>query len=103
MRLTHKRFTPPTILSTAIVSLILAGALGGQAMAASACKGLAQEVCETSQECRWQAGYTRKDGIEVASHCRSTGKKKADVPMSEPTTQDAPTEINAEASAEATS
>ena len=48
----------------------------GAVSAASACKGLEQAICETTEECRWQAGYTRKDGIEVASHCRSTGKKK---------------------------
>jgi hypothetical protein len=35
-----------------------------------------QESCETTENCRWQAGYTRKDGIEVSSHCRSSGKKK---------------------------
>jgi hypothetical protein len=45
-------------------------------------------VCETTEACRWQAGYTRKDGIEVASHCRSTGKKKEVAP--EASTEGAP-------------
>jgi hypothetical protein len=55
-------------------------ALSGPVFAASACKGLEEAVCGTTEACRWQAGYTRKDGIEVASHCRSTGKAKAAAP-----------------------
>jgi hypothetical protein len=70
--------------SAAIVSLTV----GGPAFATSACKGLEQPVCETTEACRWQAGYTRKDGIEVASHCRSTGKKKEVTP--EASTEGAP-------------
>jgi hypothetical protein len=54
--------------------------LSGSALAASACKGLEEAVCATTEACRWQAGYTRKDGIEVTSHCRSTGKAKAAAP-----------------------
>jgi hypothetical protein len=68
--------------STAVLALVI----GSPVFAASVCKGMDQELCETSEGCRWQAGYTRKDGIDVASHCRSTGKKK---------------EVNPEASTEA--
>jgi hypothetical protein len=60
----------------AVSAAVLSFALGGPVFAASACKGMEQESCETTENCRWQAGYTRKDGIEVSSHCRSSGKKK---------------------------
>ncbi len=42
--------------------------------AASHCQGLSESVCNTDTSCRWVAGYTRKDGREVTSHCR-LGKK----------------------------
>ncbi len=60
----------------AISLAVLAVTLSAPALSASACKGLEQAPCETTDGCRWQAGYTRKDGIEVTSHCRSSGKKK---------------------------
>jgi hypothetical protein len=63
-------------LSTAILAFVI----GSPVFAASVCKGMDQELCETSEGCRWQAGYTRKDGIDVSSHCRSTGKKKEATP-----------------------
>lgn len=75
---------PTTIRSLSAFSLTTATltlALSGPAFAASACKGLEEAVCGTTEACRWQAGYTRKDGIEVASHCRSTGKAKAAAPQ----------------------
>jgi hypothetical protein len=64
----------------AFSTAVLAFVIGSPVFAASVCKGLDQELCETSEGCRWQAGYTRKDGIDVASHCRSTGKKKEVTP-----------------------
>lgn len=54
----------------------LAFAISTPAFSEATCKGLEQAVCETTESCRWQAGYTRKDGIEVSSHCRSSGKAK---------------------------
>jgi hypothetical protein len=71
------------MLSTAV----MLAALTGQASAASPCKGLDESACVGSGDCRWQAGYTRKDGIEVKSHCRSSGKKPAAVetPLAAPT------------------
>ncbi len=75
---------PTTIRSLSVFALSAATitfALSGSAFAASACKGLEEAVCGTTEACRWQAGYTRKDGIEVTSHCRSTGKAKAAAPV----------------------
>lgn len=46
------------------------------ANAESACKGLEQAACTANAECRWQEGYTRKDGVVVSSYCRSMPKKK---------------------------
>jgi hypothetical protein len=48
------------------------------ALAASECKGLAQDVCVTNENCRWMDGYTRKDGIQVSSHCRLSKPRKKD-------------------------
>lgn len=83
---------PPTTAQAASLFAVAAAlasfTFGGPAFAASACKGLEQPVCETTEACRWQAGYTRKDGVEVASHCRSTGKKKEVAP--EASTEGAP-------------
>ena len=80
--------TARTVTFFAASAAIVSFAVGGPAFAESACKGLEQPVCETTEACRWQAGYTRKDGIEVASHCRSTGKKKEVAP--EASTEGAP-------------
>lgn len=81
----------------AIALAVLAITLSTPVLAASACKGLEQAACETTDGCRWQAGYTRKDGIEVTSHCRM-GKKKegsesapAAAPASAPEPTSAPT------------
>jgi hypothetical protein len=76
MQSTTIRPTMACALSTAILAFII----GSPVFAASVCKGMDQELCETSEGCRWQAGYTRKDGIDVSSHCRSTGKKKEVTP-----------------------
>lgn len=77
MRPTTIRSLSTFALSTAMMTF----ALSGPVFAASVCKGLEEAVCGTTEACRWQAGYTRKDGIEVASHCRSTGKAKAAAPQ----------------------
>ena len=61
-------------LSTFILSLSLClGAASAQA--ASECKGSAKGACESRDDCSWVKGYKRKDGIEVASHCKSKPKK----------------------------
>jgi hypothetical protein len=72
------------VLSTAVMLV----AVTGLASAASPCKGLEESACAASSDCRWQAGYTRKDGIEVKSHCRSSGKKPAAAatPLAAPST-----------------
>jgi hypothetical protein len=78
----------------AIALAVLAVTLSTPVLAASACKGLEQAACETTDGCRWQAGYTRKDGIEVTSHCRSSGKKKQvseSTPAAAPASAPAPT------------
>jgi len=63
--------------SARIVISTLVGAIClsiNSAGAASHCQGLSQPVCNTDTSCRWVAGYTRKDGRDVTSHCR-LGKK----------------------------
>ncbi len=37
--------------------------------AASACKGLERGPCER-KGCSWVESYTRKDGADVAGHCK---------------------------------
>ncbi len=64
----------------AVSIVVVPFALSGPVFAESVCKGMEQESCETAENCRWQAGYTRKDGIAVVSHCRSSGKKKEVAP-----------------------
>lgn len=45
------------------------------ANAASACKGLEQSVCQTTENCGWVNSYSRKDGREVKAFCRTKAKK----------------------------
>ncbi|SDX81232.1 hypothetical protein SAMN05421644_11446 [Allochromatium warmingii] len=52
--------------------------------AASECKGLDQATCAAREECRWMDGYTRKDGIQVSSHCRM-GKPRSKDAAATPT------------------
>jgi hypothetical protein len=45
--------------------------------AASACKGLSEDQCASSDSCGWVNSYLRKDGREVKAFCRSKGKKRS--------------------------
>lgn len=65
----------PALLTAALPLLALTWQ---PAMGASECKGLAQDVCVTNENCRWMDGYTRKDGIQVSSHCRLSKPRKKD-------------------------
>lgn len=58
--------------------LLLTSALMSQAaIGASHCKGLAETACSSDDSCRWVASYVRKDGREVAAHCRLGSPTKA--------------------------
>lgn len=65
----------PIRLALFAVAVLTAGT-GTSALAESACKGLEQPACESKAGCHWVDGYTRKDGIKVSGHCRSSSKKK---------------------------
>lgn len=65
----------PALFATTLPLLALAWQ---PALGSSECKGLAQDVCATKEECRWMEGYTRKDGIQVSSHCRLAKPRKKD-------------------------
>jgi hypothetical protein len=67
--------TRSILLSAAIFTVSAAQPV----VAASACKGLDETACAANTECRWQAGYSRKDGSQVAAHCRASAKKKEPV------------------------
>jgi hypothetical protein len=66
------RFAPIALLS----SMLITHLAWQPAHAESACKGLEQATCESNQDCRWQTGYARKDGVQVAGHCRALPHKK---------------------------
>jgi hypothetical protein len=44
---------------------------------AADCKGLEKPRCESNDSCSWVDTYKRKDGIQVAGHCRKKGGKKS--------------------------
>lgn len=72
----------PLLLAAAMPLLGLAAQ---PVSAASDCKGLTQDECAAKEQCRWQEGYARKDGIQVSSHCRlSKPKKDADTQAAAP-------------------
>ena len=88
----HALFRPSgiTLLSTALVTLFATPAIS----APSVCKGLDEAACAAQAECRWMDGYTRKDGVQVSSHCRKGAKKDA-VPQAMPKTNPAPVATDA--------
>jgi hypothetical protein len=54
-----------------MVSLVLGFRDAGAAdSAASPCKGLAQDVCQSNTICSWVKGHGAKKGTETASYCR---------------------------------
>jgi len=63
--------------------VILSGALFALSIssvqAASECKGLDQTACSSNPACTWVSGYVRKDGKEVAAHCKAKGAAKGAV------------------------
>ena len=83
----HALFRPSGIalLSTALITLFATPAIS----APSVCKGLDEAACGAQAECRWMEGYTRKDGVQVSSHCRKGAKKDA-APHAMPKTAPAP-------------
>lgn len=62
-------------LGAFIAGVILASATL-PSLAASACKGLQEQACGKTAECSWVDPYTRKDGVQVAGHCRTKPAKK---------------------------
>lgn len=59
--------------------VMLVSAIGGNAQAASPCKGLAQDVCTSATVdgiplCRWQGEYYTTTGIR-GNFCTTSGKK----------------------------
>lgn len=60
------------LLSSALILAVAAAPVGAD----SACKGLEKRQCESKADCTWVDGYTRKDGVKVASYCKGKGGKK---------------------------
>ena len=56
-----------TFLSTSAAVALTAGSA---CLAASHCKGMDEQACAGDDSCTWVAGYTRKDGRTVSSHCK---------------------------------
>jgi hypothetical protein len=65
----------PALFATAFPLLVLTWQ---PALGASECKGLALDACAANADCRWMEGYTRKDGVQVSSHCRLSKPRKKD-------------------------
>ncbi|KXX63562.1 hypothetical protein [Marichromatium gracile] len=68
------RINPRLVLSIVTATLVLGAAPTSHA--ASACKGLDKGACERKGECHWVDPYTRKDGVKVSGHCRTSGSGK---------------------------
>lgn len=62
--------------SLVISSLLVLLTINTQAQAASACKGLDNSACGSTNACSWVDGYTRKDGKSVKSFCRTKATNK---------------------------
>ncbi|WP_200373212.1 hypothetical protein [Thiocystis violacea] len=70
-------FTKTIRATLLLTTLPMLGLVSQPTLAASDCKGLAQDACAAKEHCRWMNGYTRKDGIQVSSHCRIGKPSKA--------------------------
>jgi len=60
-----------------LAAAVFAGAFAGVANAESGCKGLEKRQCEGKGNCTWVDGYTRKDGVKVASYCKGVGNRSS--------------------------
>jgi len=83
----------PTLLAAALPLLALTWQ---PAMGASECKGLAQDACVTNENCRWMDGYTRRDGIQVSSHCRLSKPRQKDAAEIQTKTETVTAEVKPE-------
>jgi hypothetical protein len=78
----ERRSTTSSLLAAAVFAATFA--VGVQAE--SACKGLEKRQCEGKGDCTWVDGYTRKDGVKVASYCKSVGNRSSSSSSKEKTT-----------------
>ncbi|BCU05653.1 hypothetical protein [Allochromatium tepidum] len=74
----HRSQTPTLRTALFAATLPLLALSWQPAQGASECKGLTQDACAANAECRWMEGYTRKDGVQVSSHCRLAKPRKKD-------------------------
>lgn len=63
--------------------LVLAVSISVSAIAASQCKGLDVQACQSNTACGWVDSYTRKDGKEIKAFCRTSLKGKGKVKAGE--------------------
>ena len=61
--------TKLTVVSLLGSALFLSAMTSVQA--ASECKGLEQNICGDSSQCRWIVAYKRSDGRDVRGYCRT--------------------------------
>ncbi len=63
--------------------------VGGEASAASACKGLSSGKCDGATACYWVKGYKTKKGTNVSAHCRAKPNGGASASKKKPTAKKA--------------
>ncbi|QGU31989.1 hypothetical protein [Thermochromatium tepidum] len=90
----------PFSLRPALLVLPVFLLTGQPVFAASECKGLDPDACAANPNCRWMEGYTRKDGVQVSSHCRLAKPRKQDT-TAPSATNATPTTVNADTKPEA--
>lgn len=76
-------FTPKLVLGC---TLSLVG-IGGFAVASDSeiqCRGSEQAQCEALDHCTWVNAYERRDGVQVAGHCRNRGGRRREAPSPSP-------------------
>jgi len=57
-----------------VVSMFL---LSASVQAASQCKGLDVDACQSNASCGWVESYTRKDDRQVRAFCRTSSKGRS--------------------------
>lgn len=57
-----------------VLALALTLSFSHTTLAASACKGKAENLCGKDNSCYWVSGYTRTNGTNVKAHCRTKSK-----------------------------
>ena len=72
----YQVFVKTMTVAGLVLAVFLAGASAGRA--ASECKGLEKQPCESKESCSWVRAYKTSKGREVSAFCRKKPGRDSD-------------------------